>query len=415
MECEKNQWWRGTENRRIDLFFLLLLMVYALITGVLFYKQTVIQQPNITDMQDYVSVLNGTWDGRWNFPYPIMFWAARLFRALTGSPYRGMALAVTTLNLLTAVFMKYYMECLVPDVENHAWVRKVLIDATVFALLFTSMIYLPESVGKNSWIFQYRYASRIPAGTCNPWHNATFFAARPFIFAPMFAFARLLQCYEKRMDWRDGAILSVVLLLATMTKPSFTLVFVSTAGLIMLWRLLRSKFANFKQSVLLGLCFVPTFIDMLYQAFGLFGGANEADEGIGFGFGKVFRIFSGNIPLSLLMGSLFPLVVLLYHRTSLRTRGEYRLSWQIWVVGLAEAFFMYQKGFRMDHANFLWGYECALVLVFFTSAILLVRDTLAPDAKQRCKALAVQWAALLVHVAFGICKFISYYDLVLSA
>lgn len=77
----------------------------------------------------------------------------------------------------------------------------------------------------------------------------------------------------------------------------------------MLYRLFRAGWKNFKRSFYLGLAFVPTFIDLLYQFGGVFGANSQAGEdgGIGFGIGSVWKLYTNNIPLAAVLALGFPL------------------------------------------------------------------------------------------------------------
>ena len=81
---------------------------------------------------------------------------------------------------------------------------------------------------------------------------------------------------------RDYILFSVYLLLATMAKPSFTIVLVGGRGILMLWRMFHSKFRNFMPTIWLGVCFLPTFADLLYQFRGVFVPQEGQEGGIGF-------------------------------------------------------------------------------------------------------------------------------------
>ena len=386
-----------------QVLFFGLLACYAGICGALFYVQCtgVLTARGMGDMVVYVSVVDGTWQQNWDFSYPIMFWLGKAFAALLGDAKYGLTAAVTVLCLLTALAMKYYLDRLTPPWRGHEQLGRMLNTLGVFGLLFCSMITVPEPFRGKWHMDAPRMPYYLPSGTINPWHNATFLAARPFTIFCFFLFARLLDRYEEKMDAKTGALFSAALLLATMAKPSFTLAFVSTAGIIMLWRLLRSKFAGWRAFLQLGICFIPTFCALLYQYAGMLTG--EGGEGIGFGFGKVLKHFSSNLPVAFLLGMAFPVAVLAWHAKELASNGAYRLSWQIGVVAYLEAYFLHENGERMVHANFFWGYESAQVLIFLCSLLLLLRDTTQQRGKRWARV--IQWALFVLHVVCGIVCF----------
>jgi hypothetical protein len=188
-----------------------------------------------------------------------------------------------------------------------------------------------------------------------------------------------------------------------MTKPSFTIVMVGAAGLIMVWRMIRSKFKNFWPTIQLGLCFIPTFIDLLYQFKGVFVPTEGEEGGIGFTFGKIWGLYTDNLPLAICLGVGFPLAVLVLNWKQLKTNTLFRFAWQIYLMGFAMAFFLYEKGFRWADFNFSWGYMCGIFFAFLGSVMVLLPAT---GQKKKTLWLALQWGPFLWHLACGIYYFI---------
>ena len=180
----------------------------------------------------------------------------------------------------------------------------------------------------------------------------------------------------------------------------------STAGLVMLYRLFRGRWKNLKRSVYLGLAFVPTFIDMLYQFGGVFGESSKAGEsgGIGIGIGSVWKLYTDNIPLAVVLALGFPLLVLLFHGKEIKQNTLYRFSWVQLIVSIMELFLLYENGRRFSDANFSWGYMHGIFFVFVTSLILLAEDTMEKRGKSR--VLWMQWLLYGLHLVCGIGYFI---------
>lgn len=164
----------------------------------------------------------------------------------------------------------------------------------------------------------------------------------------IFKYGELLPVYEQpnavREHKRDYILFAIYLLLATMTKPSFTIVLVGAAGILMLWRMFRSRFRNFVPTVWLGVCFIPTFMDLLYQFRGVFVPQEGQEGGIGFTFGHVWAQYCGNLPLAIGLAIGFPILVLLLNYKELHKDSIYRFSWQVYVMSFLMAFFLYEKG-----------------------------------------------------------------------
>lgn len=270
--------------------------------------------------------------------------------------------------------------------------------------VFVSMVYPPTGIYLPG--IKYKY---LGVFTPNPFHNATYMAARPFAILAFFKYGELLPVYEQpnagREHKRDYILFALYLLLATMTKPSFTIVLVGAAGILMLWRMFRSRFRNFVPTVWLGVCFIPTFMDLLYQFRGVFVPQEGQEGGIGFTFGHVWAQYCGNLPLAIGLAIGFPILVLLLNYKELHKDSIYRFSWQVYVMSFLMAFFLYEKGFREVDFNFSWGYMYGIFFAFVGALLVLLRATANADTRKRRIVVAVQWMAYLWHLVCGVYYF----------
>lgn len=424
-------------ERRLDwgIFGVLFISVSA-ITYCLFYRQCVESMIGSgmfpSDMKAYILRMQGL-DSGYSFPYPIFFWLSA-FLDLFLSPECAVALATTLLNGLGMILTKWALNQmaygrlrkLFPDWK---WLGGACISVLSVSLFFISMVYPPTGIYLPG--IKYNY---LGVFTANPFHNATYMAARPFAILAFLWFVKLLDSYEafygvrgrqdghklqskrdrenaKTIPSRQGRtgsklvdyyLFALFLLLATMTKPSFTIVLVGTAGLIMVYRLCWSKFQNLRETVLLGLTFLPTFADLLYQYSGVFVPKEGVEGGIGFGFGRVWSLYCDNIPLAIGLAVGFPLLVLLLNYKEIMTNTLYRFSWQIFGMGFAMAFLLYEKGFREPDFNFSWGYMYGIFFVFFGSVIVLLQKT---AQRKKPLLLLVQWVAFGWHLVCGLYYF----------
>lgn len=383
--------------------FLALLAAVSAVTLTLFHRQTLgSPQGYHSDMKAYILEMQGL-NSKYSFPYPVFFKLAA-FIHLFAAPELSVALATMLLNSLAIVITKLALNRMLLSGKSRWW-EGILVSLLAVSLFFISMLYPPRGIYLPGIKFNY-----LGVFSPNPFHNATYMAARPFTILAFLWYVRLLPIYEKgagRESIRDYVLFSLFLLLATMTKPSFTLVMVSTAGLIMLFRLFRSGFRNFVPTIQLGLTFVPTFLDLLYQFKGVFVPQEGEEGGIGFCFGEVWANVCDNIPLAVCLLVAFPLLVLALNFRDLKTNTLYRFSWQLFVLGLAEAFFLYEKGFRKFDFNFSWGYMCGAFFCHFGSVALLAGKTKKiSDASAVSRGLlAAQWLAYLWHLVCGILYF----------
>ena len=404
-EVHMEQAGRLQGNRRMAdaLIFLLLLTGVSAVTLLLFYRQTMGEIPS--DMKAYILEMQGL-DSGYSFPYPLFFRLAALLH-LAASPEMAVALATMLLNGLAMVVTKLALNRLVlPHWQDGLWVR-ALVSLMSVSLFFISMLYTPRGIYLPGIHFRY-----LGVFTPNPFHNATYMAARPFASLAFLWYVKLLPVYEqgiKETTKRDYALFSLFLLLATMTKPSFTLVMVSTCGILMLYRLIRTGFRGFVPALQLGMCFVPTFLALLYQYKGVFVPEGGEEGGVGFGFGEVWSRYCGLIPLAVCLALGFPLAVLVLNYRECRKNTLFRFSWMLYAVGFGEAFLMYEKGFRKQDFNFSWGYMYGIFFCHLAALAVLLQVTGRDWKKGRKLLLGIQWAAWLCHVVCGILYFRDYF------
>lgn len=393
---KREQWIDGV-------IFLIGFTVYTAVMFLLFYRQVHgSEELYHSDMKAYILEMLGQ-NTKYSFPYPIFFKLGALFHLVIQSPELCIALAATVLNSLSTVVLKYYMNKSVLAAaaqENTKCriVKSLVVTAMVFSVFFVSMLYFPNDYILPGLRFKYTGVF-----SPNPFHNATYMAARPFAIVSFFLFAHILTKYEKETDWKENILFGLFLLLTTMTKPSFTFVLVPAAGLIMLYRLLRSKFKTFRQAVCLGVCFIPTFIALLYQFFGVFGPVEDVERGIGFGIALVWGHYSTNLFFSVVLAAAFPLLVLILHLKEIRKDSVHLFAWQLYLVSFTEALVLYEKGFRKNDFNFSWGYMHGLFFIFVAGLYVLLKDTFAP--KKNKWLLALQWLAYAAHVVCGVWYF----------
>ncbi len=396
-------------NEKTDKFidaaiFALLLLGVLAVTFTLFYRQCVESMAGsglyTSDMKAYILEMQGL-DSGYSFPYPILFKLAALFHLFLG-PEAAMALATTLLNSLAVLVTKFALNRLTlaglrERFGRWGWLAGPCVSVLAVGLFFISMVYPPTGIYLPG--IKYNY---LGVFTANPFHNATYMAARPFAIPAFLWYVKLLDSYEKGGDIRDYICFSIFLLLSTMAKPSFTIVLVGTAGLIMLYRLFRSRFKNFKNTFLLGLTFLPTFADLLYQFQGVFVPQEGAEGGIGFCLGSIWRLYCDNIPLAVGLAAGFPILVLVLNRKELKDNTLYRFSWQFYLMSFAMTFFLYEKGFRAPDFNFSWGYMYGIFFAFFGAVTVLIR---AVSAGKNRILITLQSLAFLWHLTCGLYYF----------
>ncbi|MBR1930178.1 MAG: hypothetical protein IJ833_01710 [Lachnospiraceae bacterium] len=415
-ESKRAAWrWKWKEEYTDALLFAIIWLGFSVVTLMLFYRQAGAGADKMyeSDMKAYMLEMQGL-DSGYSFPYPVFFKLSALIHLFV-SPEWAVSLATMLLNSFGVLLMKLQLNRMfVTAWEQRAGGKKWLVglglSLLAVSLFLISMVYPPYRITLPG--IRHRYTGVF---TANPFHNATYMAARPFAILSFFQFGKLLDEYEKGYSgsWkesergvalRDYVLFALYLLLATMTKPSFTTVLVGAAGLLMVYRMVKNKFRTFVPTVQLGVCFIPTFLDLLYQYKGVFvPTGEEAERGIGFGVGKVWAHYCDNIPLAICLAIGFPLLVLLLNYKEWMKNTLYRFSWQIYLCGFAYALLLYEKGFRKVDFNFSWGYMYGIFFAFVGALLVLLKATVK---KEKPLLLTLQWLAYLAHLVCGLLYFV---------
>lgn len=395
-------------HKEQKIIFMLLLAAYTGVMLYLFVMQCYEVPVFRSDMPDYVNKVRGI-AGDYEFPYPLFFTLAKGIALFAGAPL-GVAITTALLNALGLIITRYYMGKLVLDeIDTTGYSRgqRELLELAVtgisFALFLLGNLYSP----KNTAFFGFDYAYRcMGIYTPNPIWNATYLATRPFTVVCFFEAAKLLATYREQFSWKACAPFAVSLFLMTITKPSYTLVLVPLLGVLLLVDLICSKGKSLRNAFFLCVTMIPTGLDLLYQFFGVFSGTNVKGEetGIGFAFAKVWSNYSKNIPLSIVMGMALTIGVAVLNWRELQKQFVYRFAWYNYLCGTAMFLCFYEKGFRMMHANFSWGYMHGMFFVFFITLAVVLKNTFDREWRRGLKLplLVAEWAVLLYHLVCGV-------------
>lgn len=395
------------------IFFGFLLTLYSLMMLLFFYRQAIgYQGIYYSDMEAYILETQGL-DSGFEFPYRLFFWLSRIWMIFV-TPEAAVAFSTMLLNALCVILVKYYFDTCLSDFAKREGIRwtipwQLASTIAVFSLFFMSMIYSER--GEKFWSYDYIYRCN-GIYTANPYWNATFLAVRPFTVLCFFLSARVLSEYEEHFSLKDGILLGLFTFLATFTKPSFTFILAPVLAITVFWRLFIKRFAHWKNTALLCCCFLPTALLLAYQFRGVFMGTNSRGEetGIGLEIGKAWHLFTGNIPLCIMMAMLFPFSVLALNWRELKKNGAFRLAWQIMITGFLSFLLLYEKGFRFDHMNFSWGYMHGLFFVFLISILQILKNAIKRENLMYKLFLVPELVTYLYHLICGIVFFCYMYQ-----
>lgn len=386
---------------------LILTALYCLLTYILFYRQCIVYLGMYnSDMLSYIATINGE-ATEYSFPYPLMFKCSEWISHLCPTEI-ALSIVVTLLNGLSLWLLIYYLKPFVRNIipQKKEYFKNLMAGLLALSLLFVSMLFIPA----NPTIFGHAFTRRcVGVFSPNPYWNATYLATRPFTIINFFSACKMLDSYESDAKLKDYLIFAVSLLLTTLTKPSYTLVAVVLFIVIFIFRLIKSKGKNIKKTILFGLAFLPAGLDCIYQYMGVFTGTNTYGEetGIGIEFGKAWYTATDSIFFSVLLGGAFALFMLITNIRRLKDTTWFRYSWQLYLTGIGMFLFLYEKGFRLFHCNFAWGYVHAMFFVFMTGLILLIKNTKEAKTFGRKLSTTLGWLLYSGHLLCGI-KFFMY-------
>ena len=193
------------KNRVEILVFAALVAIASAVTFWLFYRQCVESLLGTglyhSDMKAYILEMQGL-DSGYSFPYPILFKLAAAIHLVTGSLTNGaelaMALATMLLNSGAMVALKMMLDKQVGAELQKAMPGKpglpgILTGTVAVSLFFVSMVYPPTGIYLPG--IKYKY---LGVFTANPFHNATYMAARPFAILAFFKYGELIPLYEQK-------------------------------------------------------------------------------------------------------------------------------------------------------------------------------------------------------------------------
>lgn len=350
-------------------------------------------------MHTYMAYILGI-DVGIDFPYPVMFWIAKyLLRWFSIAD--ALAITATIMNALGIVFLYIILNLFFNDSiyvsDSHlGFLLPFFLTFIVLSLYTVSMICLPKS--------HYYLGSRyLGVFSPNPYWNATYMSSRPFSIVAFFAGCKFLKTINREINYRTAIIFSVSLLLSTMTKPSFSFVYIIAFGFIIVYYFFKDGFIYFKNYFIACLFVLPSGIDLIYQFLVNFIGTNsmEEDKGIGFGLGTAWKLYSDNITQSVVLVLLFPLVFSVLYYSYIKNKIYIRVAWIVWVISFLQLFFLYEKGFRMEHINFSWGYMISVFLLFCVCVIDLLKITILYRRKSLIRTV-ICWLCYMGHFVYGI-------------
>lgn len=292
-------------------------------------------------------------------PYPIWHIGVKILYSLLGFRL-DMAAAIMTAGMNVFAF---WAACLV---WNYLSTVKVPVSDKVFwciCLFIMGPLYVPCH---NDLYY-------LGQGTGNTWHNPTNIAVKGFA---ILGFALLVYLLDSEVIWKEQikwyCILSIILCLSAMAKPSFLQGIIP--GIILLFgcrMVFKGVKSIYKNIVGIILAFLPPILVVLVQfmlAFLVETPIHDGD-GIGIEFGRVLKQWTPNLFISFLLAFAFPLWVLLFNVKNLIKETSIQLVVCYEICSYMESLLLYEKGERELVGNWCWGSYISMFIVWMCMLI----------------------------------------------
>lgn len=216
------------------------------------------------------------------------------------------------------------------------------------------------------------------------WHNSTYIVMKPLALASFLLYLFIADKYGKEKCIKSSIAFALLLALCTATKTSFIFVFAPAALCFLIADLAVG--ISWKKVLLTALTVVPSVFVILWQEVVLFG--EETGNSIVIDFGYTVYQRAEKPYFTMILSALFPVLVFLFNiipvladtikdfrkKEGVLTHREFLISWTIWFFGAVELLFLRESGARENDANFSWGYDFALFVLFIVSIRYFIRN-----------------------------------------
>ncbi len=267
----------------------------------------------------------------------------------------GLESYVTAMTLLLVVSMVATSVLLVSYFNRYASHFPWLAGLAPLVLSIVSMFVVP---GDTESLY-------IGIGTPNPWHNPTYIFARPFSIAVLFlVLGAYFDGLAKQHSVRRLVAIAAVAILSMWAKPSFLMSLLPAVAVFFLWKSASSTRLSLKYTVAVGLALLPALLPLMTIEAAVYGGASQ-EGGVILTWGSVWKLYSANIPLSILAGMAFPLYIVGVYRSGITPLMTVALM--NFIIATLIYYFLAEKGFRFTHANFSWGYLSSMYFMFLAA------------------------------------------------
>lgn len=276
------------------------------------------------------------------------------------------------------------------------WSRAGLLAGLALAVCLMDVAGLPVP-GYDNHTYRLAYIS------LQPLHNPTYPLLRPFA---LLQFVVALRALSDRGTSTAAWPAALVSILGTWAKPNYAIVLLPALVSLAAARWLRGKRPDW--SLLLAGLVLPTIAVLGWQFTFNYGSA-QAGSSFGIAPFAVFRLFAPQpwalwLVVFTLCSALFPLLVTVLYRAQAVRDAGLTLGWLGFAIALAYYLLLTEEG-APSAANFRWGAQIALFILYVTSLVFFVQQGHASGWSRRFRMGA---ALFVLHVLSGVYAYAAY-------
>lgn len=333
------------------------LVIFAIILSIsffIFYNQVYYPEKYKSDISAHIDFTIQHFTNGKPIAHPGFHYTIYIISEIFNLSIKNAAVVALVINtLFVALVFFYILRRFLKEIISENWILFF-----TFLLMFISALYVPF-FNKNIYLGQ---------GSPSVWHNPTLIAVKPWAFLATFYYVILINRNHVRKC--EYLILSIIMVLTLIMKPSFAIAFIP--GIFLYILLKKSLFAEKIRKYLITLIiFVPSLMLLLNQYFTKFG--EKSDSEVILDFLGVWSRSSPNVSISLILLIAFPVLFLILFPKSVYKNDYLFLSWLSFIIALIQYAIFAETGPKYSHGNFGWGRQIIVPLLYLFSLIELVK------------------------------------------
>ncbi|MCS6872700.1 MAG: hypothetical protein NZ571_14730 [Anaerolineae bacterium] len=193
---------------------------------------------------------------------------------------------------------------------------------------------------------------------------------------------------------------ALIVLLLSVSKPSYSIALLPALGLVVLYRLLRRLPIDW--TLLIISIIFPSLTLLSVQYVTAYIAEQETAIGIGqLEFFRVHRLQAWEVFVRLTLSILFPAVVYRLYISEALKNDYLNLAWLTFGVSLAWSYLLHEQGNRLGDGNFVWSSYVSLFVLMFSTVLFLLKQHAAESFRLSCR-FVVSGVAFLLHVGSGV-------------